>query len=248
MSFCQPDQSSSASPSSMETIGYLRHKSHQKSIISSVLLYSPDFQNKYSPGLPAFTASSYISVLAPSIAIEKSSPGRYPAFSIAPVIKESASSSWARCGANPPSSPMEVANPFSANSFFKVAYTFTHHSKHWWKEDAPIGIIINSWIVKLLSACFPPFIIFIIGIGITRAFGPPRYWYNGTPSCFAAAFATASDVPKIALAPSFALFAVPSSRIISVSISTWFNAFFPSNLSARMSLIFSTARFTPFPR
>ena len=33
---------------------------------------------------------------------------------------------------------------------------------------------MNSWMSTLLSAWAPPFMMFIIGTGSTRAFGPPR--------------------------------------------------------------------------
>jgi 3-phosphoglycerate kinase len=41
------------------------------------------------------------------------------------------------------------------------------------KCTAPTGRIINSWISTLLSACFPPLRMFIIGTGNSRAFTPP---------------------------------------------------------------------------
>ena len=60
-----------------------------------------------------FLASSYISVAATSNAKQTSSPGLYPAFSIASTIKDKASSSSLTSGANPPSSPTPVAKPFA---------------------------------------------------------------------------------------------------------------------------------------
>ena len=41
------------------------------------------------------------------------------------------------------------------------------------KLGAPIGMIMNSWKSILLSACAPPFRIFIIGIGSVFALVPP---------------------------------------------------------------------------
>ena len=49
-------------------------------------------------------------------------------------------------------------------------------------------------------------------------YGPPTYLYNGKFNSFAAAFATANDTPKIALAPSLDLLAVPSISHICLSI------------------------------
>ena len=41
-------------------------------------------------------------------------------------------------------------------------------------KSAPMGIIINSWKSTLLSACFPPLRIFIIGTGRRLALQPPK--------------------------------------------------------------------------
>jgi hypothetical protein len=38
----------------------------------------------------------------------------------------------------------------------------------------PAGMIMNSWMSRLLSACAPPLTTFIIGTGSVRAPGPPR--------------------------------------------------------------------------
>ncbi|KKC29358.1 hypothetical protein CDSM653_01626 [Caldanaerobacter subterraneus subsp. pacificus DSM 12653] len=113
---------------------------------------------------------------------------------------------------------------------------------------APTGIIINSCISTLLSACFPPFSMFIIGTGSVLAFTPPKYWYRGRPSSSAAAFATAKDTPKIAFAPNLLLLGVPSSSIIALSIATWSCASIPINSGAIMSFTFCTAFNTPFPK
>ena len=56
--------------------------------------------------------------------------------------------------------------------------------------------------------------IFIIGNGNVFAETPPTYLYKGIPNSLAAAFATARETPKMALAPSFDLFLVPSKSII----------------------------------
>ena len=46
---------------------------------------------------------------------------------------------------------------------------------------------------------------FIMGVGSRWALTPPRYWYSDRPADSAAARATASDTPRIALAPSLVL-------------------------------------------
>ena len=55
--------------------------------------------------------------------------------------------------------------------------------------------------------------IFIIGVGRTFAFTPPKYWNKGIPSSSAAALTTAIETPRIALAPNLPLLSVPSSSI-----------------------------------
>src|SRR5262249_54865820 len=60
--------------------------------------------------------------------------------------------------------------------------------------------------------------------------------------------ATASEIPKIALAPSFPLSAVPSISIMSRSIIAWSRASLPRKRGARIRFTFSTALATPFPR
>ena len=77
---------------------------------------------------------------------------------------------------------------------------------------------MNSCTSRLLSACAPPLMTFIIGTGSVRAPGPPRYWKSGRPEASAAARATASDTPRIAFAPRLPLFSVPSICFMSRSI------------------------------
>ncbi|MNE83906.1 hypothetical protein D3C80_1807640 [compost metagenome] len=55
---------------------------------------------------------------------------------------------------------------------------------------------------------------FIIGTGNVLAETPPTYLYKGNPNSLAAAFATARETPRIALAPKLDLFGVPSKSII----------------------------------
>ena len=75
---------------------------------------------------------------------------------------------------------------------------------------------MNSWKSIGASECAPPLMMFIIGTGSTLAFGPPRYLKSGADRS-AAALAVASETARMALAPSFALFSVPSSAIIALS-------------------------------
>ena len=112
----------------------------------------------------------------------------------------------------------------------------------------PIGIIINSCILILLSECFPPFNIFIIGIGNSFPFIPPIYWYKSNPNEFDAAFATAKETPKMLFAPKFDLFGVSSNFIISSSIFLCSYTFIPIIAFAIFLLTFSTAFSTPLPK
>ena len=59
---------------------------------------------------------------------------------------------------------------------------------------------------------------FIIGTGKVCAVGPPIYLKNERSLLSAAARALANETPRIAFAPNFDLFFVPSSAIISSSI------------------------------
>ena len=116
------------------------------------------------------------------------------------------------------------------------------------KLPAPTGITMNSWKSILLSACLPPLMILAIGTGRRVVCAPPRYLYRGSPRYSAAALATAMDTPKMALAPSLALFSVPSSSIMVRSISTCSRASRPQISPATAVLTFSTALSTPLPR
>ena len=75
---------------------------------------------------------------------------------------------------------------------------------------------MNSCTSTLLSAWAPPLRMFIIGTGSRCAVGPPTYRNSGRPTDSAAARATASETPRIALAPKRDLSGVPSR-----SISSW---------------------------
>ena len=89
--------------------------------------------------------------------------------------------------------------------------------------------------------------IFIIGNGKVFAETPPTYLYKGIPSSFAAAFATAKETPKIALAPNLDLFGVPSKSIINLSMPFCSKTETPKSSSAIILLTLSTAFKTPLP-
>ena len=55
---------------------------------------------------------------------------------------------------------------------------------------------------------------FIIGTGKVAALGPPIYLKNERSALSAAAFAAASETPRMAFAPNRDLFGVPSRAII----------------------------------
>ena len=120
------------------------------------------------------------------------------------------------------------------------------------KFFAPTGWTMNSWISTLLSACSPPLMMFIIGTGMEYWPGVPlrsaMCAYSGTPLACAAALAAARDTARIALAPSLALFSVPSSSIIAWSRAFWSAASLPSSRSRIGPLMLATAFSTPLPR
>ena len=99
-----------------------------------------------------------------------------------------------------------------------------------------------------LSACDPPFRIFIIGTGKIVALGPPIYLNKLKFDSNAAAFASARDTPKIAFAPRFDLLSVPSNFIIALSIPSWSKISLPCNASFKIEFTFFTAFKTPFPK
>ena len=85
-----------------------------------------------------------------------------------------ASSSDARSGANPPSSPTDVASPFDFNNAASAWKTSAHQRSASLKLGAPTGMIMNSCTSTVLAACAPPFNIFVIGTGSLLPFTPPR--------------------------------------------------------------------------
>ena len=69
---------------------------------------------------------------------------------------------------------MPVDRPRCLITDFSAWYTSAPQRSASEKVAAPIGVIMNSWMSTLLSACAPPFRMFIIGTGSTCALGPPR--------------------------------------------------------------------------
>ncbi len=106
---------------------------------------------------------------------------------------------------------------------------------------------MNSWKSTLLSAWAPPFSTFIIGTGSTVASAPPRKRYRGSPASAAAARATASETPRIALAPSRDLLGVPSRSISVRSMAPCSVARAPTSAPAMSWLTLDTALATPLP-
>ena len=107
---------------------------------------------------------------------------------------------------------------------------------------------MNSCRSRLLFACAPPLMTFIMGTGICVAAMPPKYRYSGSPDSSAAARATAIDTASIALAPSRDLFSVPSRSISVRSKKACSQASRPSTASEISVLMNSTALSTPLPR
>src|SRR5579859_505134 len=100
----QPAQSSSANPSSMDTMGYFSTQDVQYAAISAEECADlSDFLNTYFP-----VALSWNSLAAGSSAMLTCSPGLYPAAEIASSTICIASSFDLQLGANPPSSPTAV--------------------------------------------------------------------------------------------------------------------------------------------
>ena len=212
VSFCQPSQSSSSSASSMEMMGYLSTSFFQCPISSSEVNLVPAFGSTYSPFF-----SPFHSLEAASMAITKSFPGSYPALLTASRMYSMASSSLARSGAKPPSSPTEVASPLDFNSAASAWNTSAHQRRPSLKLGAPAGMIMNSCTSTVLAAWAPPFKIFIMGTGRRFPFIPPRKRYSGISSAMDAARAQAMETARMAFAPSFDLSFVPSAAIIAAS-------------------------------
>ena len=94
---------------------------------------------------------------------------------MAVVIRSRASSLDLRLGANPPSSPTAVLYPLALRTAFRLWKTSAVIRRPSRKVSAPTGMIMNSWMSTLLSACWPPLMILAIGTGMSRAITPPIY-------------------------------------------------------------------------
>jgi hypothetical protein len=77
-------------------------------------------------------------------------------------------------GAKPPSSPTLVARPLCLRIAFRWWNTSTPARRASSNRSKPIGAIMNSWMSRALSACAPPFTMFMSGTGRVRAPTPPR--------------------------------------------------------------------------
>src|SRR5437588_152033 len=97
------------------------------------------------------------------------------------------------------------------------------------------------------AACTPPLITFSIGTGSVAASSPPRWRKSGCPASAAAAFAVASETPRIAFAPSRPLFGVPSSSISRRSRAACSAASMPRTASRISPHACATAFVTPLP-
>ena len=115
------------------------------------------------------------------------------------------------------------------------------------KVGAPTGTTMNSCRSIELAAWTPPLITFSIGTGSVAASSPPRWRYSGCPLSAAAAFAAASETPRIAFAPRRPLFSVPSRAISFRSSASWSSASTPASSPAISPLTFATAFVTPLP-
>ncbi len=87
--------------------------------------------------------------------------------------KSSAASAEGRFGAKPPSSPTLVLCPAFFSEDFSVWKISDPHRTASFSDDAPTGMIMNSWKSIGLSAWAPPLRMFIIGTGRTWAPTPP---------------------------------------------------------------------------
>ena len=186
--------------------------------------------------------------MAGSIANAKSRPGSKPASRTARIRYSKGSAFVFRSGAKPPSSPTPVERPALRSTSFRVWYTWLDHLSAVLKSGAPTAMIMNSWKSTLLSAWTPPLSTFIIGTGRVWPFAPPRYSYSGRFALAAAARATASDAPRMALAPRRPLLGVPSAAIIARSTARWSVASMPTSSPRISPFTFSTAFRTPLPR
>ena len=87
-----------------------------------------------------------------------------------------ASSLEPRLGAKPPSSPTAVDRPRALSTPARLWKTSAPMRSASAKLVAPAGMAMNSCRSTLLSACLPPFMMFIMGTGSRCALQPPMYW------------------------------------------------------------------------
>ena len=95
---------------------------------------------------------------------------------MASMMTWTASSLLPRSGAKPPSSPTAVARPRLFSTLRRPWNTSAPMRSASSKVAAPTGMTMNSCRSTLLSACWPPFMMFIIGTGRVKALQPPMYW------------------------------------------------------------------------
>ena len=88
-------------------------------------------------------------------------------------ISSTASSLERRSGAKPPSSPTAVFRFRSRHTPRRAWYTSAPMRRPSEKREAPKGMTMNSCRSTLLSACWPPLRMFIMGTGSTVAMAPP---------------------------------------------------------------------------
>ena len=77
-------------------------------------------------------------------------------------------------GAKPPSSPTAVGMPRPSMIFFRAWKVSAPQRTASRKLGAPTGMIISSCRSRLLLACAPPLITFIMGTGICMPPMPPK--------------------------------------------------------------------------
>ena len=87
-----------------------------------------------------------------------------------------------------------------------------------------------------------------MGVGRRCAFAPPTYLYSGSSADSAAAFAQASEAPRMAFAPRAPLLSVPSTSSMISSMVRWSSASKPMSASAISSFTWATASSVPLPR
>ena len=188
------------------------------------------------------------SFAATSKQIDISLPFLKPDFFIAWTISFNAFSLSLIIGANPPSSPTLIEWPAFFNNTFKLFITKKHILTASLNDFALSGLIINSCILRPLSACAPPLIIFIKGKGSLKFFLTIKFLYKGIFLTFADNFFTAMDTANIVFAPNFVFCFVPSNFIRILSILSWSWMFWFFNFFEINLLTVATGIKTLFPK